>query len=308
VTTRVLALAGISMCLGIGLATMDVAGQGRGRGQAGPPLTARQAAPIELTGTWVSVITEDWRWRMVTPPKGDVASVPVNAEGRKIAQSWDMAADEASGNQCKAFGIGGLSRQPGRLRISWQDDQTLKFEFDAGTQTRLLNFDRTKPAPAEKTWQGFSLALWEGPGVGRGPGSLPADGRQDTRVTGGGILDRSVPGGGGQGLRGGPPPRQQAQISRGGNLQVVTTNFKEGYLRKNGVPYSEQATITEYIHRLPTHPNGDNWIDIVTVVDDPKYLSGAFYTSSHFRLEPDGSKFNPTPCRTPPPLPVKSGR
>jgi hypothetical protein len=112
----------------------------------------------------------------------------------------------------------------------------------------------------------------------------------------------AVPGGGGQGLRGGPPPRQQAQINRGGDLKVVTTGFREGYLRKNGVPYSEQAVITEYIHRLPTHPNGDDWLNVVTVVDDPKYLGQPFYTSTNFRREPDGTKFAPTPCKTDPPI------
>jgi hypothetical protein len=292
----------ISLGLAIVLATMDAAGQGRGRGQAGPPQTARQAAPIDFTGTWVSVITEDWRWRMVTPPTGDVASVPVSAEGRKVAQSWDLAADDATGNQCKAFGVGGIMRQPGRLRISWQDDETLKLEFDAGTQTRLLNFDRAKQSPAEKSWQGFSIAQWEGPGVGRGGAPI------DARVTGGGILSRGVPGGGGQGLRGGPPPRQQAEINSGGDLKVVTTNFREGYLRKNGVPYSEQAQITEYIHRLPTHPNGDSWLQVVTMIDDQKYLNGTFYTSTNFRLEPDASKFNPAPCRTEAPLRVKASK
>jgi hypothetical protein len=236
---------------------------------------------------------------MVTPPKGDVASVPVSPEGRKTAQAWDPAADTASGNQCKAFGVGGIMRQPGRLRISWQDDETLKLEFDAGTQTRLLNFDRAKQAAGEKTWQGFSLAQWEGPGVGRGGPPV------DVRVTGGGILSRGVPGGGGQGLRGGPPPRQQAEINSGGDLKVVTTNFREGYLRKNGVPYSEQAQITEYIHRLPTHPNGDVWLQVITMIDDAKYLNGTFYTSTNFRLEPDGSKFAPSACKTDPPLPVK---
>ena len=269
------------------------------------PLTARQAAPIDLTGTWVAVVTEDWRWRMVTPPKGDVASIPVNAEGRKAAASWNPEADATAGNACKAFGVGGIMRQPGRLRISWQDDQTLKFEFDAGTQTRLLNFDSTKRPPDERTLQGFSAALWEGPGVGAGP---VGDGRPDTRVTGGGLLSRDLPGGGGQGLRGGPPPRQQAQINRGGDLRVVTTGFREGYLRKNGVPYSEQATITEYIHRLPTHPNGDNWLHVITVVEDPRYLSQPFYTSTSFRLEPNDANFKPTPCTTPPPLPVKTSR
>jgi len=298
-TMRVSVLGAISLCVAIVVATMDAAGQGRGRGQAGPPQTARQAAPIDLAGTWVSIVTEDWRWRMVTPPKRDVASVPVSAEGRKAAQSWDLAADDASGNQCKAFGVGGIMRQPGRLRISWQDDQTLKLEFDAGTQTRLLNFDGTKQPSTEKSWQGFSIAQWDGPGVGRGGPPI------DARVTGGGILDRGVPGGGGQGLRGGPPPRQQAEINRGGHMRVVTTNFREGYLRKNGVPYSEQASITEYIERLPTHPNGDSWLQVLTLIDDPKYLNGTFYTSTNFRLEPDGSKFSPSACKTDPPLPVK---
>jgi len=235
---------------------------------------------------------------MVTAPKGDVASLPMTPEGRKVAAAWDLAADNAAGNQCKAFGVGGIMRQPGRVRISWQDDQTLKLEFDAGTQTRLLDFSRATQPPGEKTWQGISMAQWDGPGVGRGVAPV------DVRVTGGGILSRGVPGGGGQGLRGGPPPRQQSQIERGGNIKVVTTNFREGYLRKNGVPYSENATITEYFHRLPTHPNGDSWLEIITIMEDAKYLNGPLYTSTNFRLEPDDSKFKPTPCSTAPPLPV----
>ena len=300
-TVRAFVLGAISLCLAVVLATIDAAGQGRGRGQAAPPQTARQAAPLDLAGTWVSVVTEDWRWRMVTPPKGDVASVPVSAAGRKAAQGWDLAADNTGGNQCKAYGVGGIMRQPGRLRISWQDDQTLKLEFDAGTQTRLLNFDRNVQPPAEKTWQGLSIAEWDGPGVGRGAPST------DPRATGGGLLTRGVPGGGGQGLRGGPPPRQSAQINTGGYIRVATTNFREGYLRKNGVPYSEQASITEYIQRLPTHPNGDSWLHVLTIVEDPKYLNGPFYTSTNFRLEPDGSRFAPSPCKTDPPLAVKAG-
>jgi hypothetical protein len=284
------------------------AGQGAAGRGGGAPRPANALAPIDLTGTWVSVVTEDWRWRMVTPPAPqgntiDAASVPVSAEGRKVAASWNLEADNKAGVQCKAFGVGGIMRQPGRVRISWQDDDTLKMEFDAGTQTRLLHFNRTVQPPAEKTWQGHSFAVWEGPGVGRG--TAPAgDGRNDPRVTGGGILSRDLPGGGGGGLRGGPPPRQQARLNVGGNLKIVTTNFREGYLRKNGIPYSEQATITEYIHRLPTHPNGDSWMQVLTIVEDPRYLSQPFYTSTHFRLEADGSQFNPTPCQTAPPLAV----
>jgi hypothetical protein len=279
-----------------------IAGQGRG-GAPLPRQTARQAAPVDLTGTWVSVVTEDWRWRMVTAPAGDVASIPVSAEGRKAAAAWSRDADIAGGNQCRAFGVGGIMRQPGRLRISWQDDQSLKLEFDAGTQTRLLHFDPATVAPAERTLQGFSAARWEGPGVGAGP---IGDGRADPRVTGGGLLSRDLPGGGGGGLRGGPPPRQQSQLTRGGNLRVVTTQAREGYLRKNGVPYSEQAIITEYVHRLPTHPNGDDWLHVVTVVEDPRYLTQPFYTSTSFRREPNDAAFSPAPCTTPAPLAVKA--
>jgi hypothetical protein len=301
IRSSVLAFAVFTLALVLG--RVDGAGQRRGGGPPEAPRTARELAPVDLTGTWVSVVTEDWRWRMVTPPKGDVASVPVSAEGRKVAASWDLDADNTSGSQCKAFGVGGIMRQPGRLRISWQDDQTLKLDFDAGTQTRVLHFDRTQPPPSERTLQGYSLAQWEGPAGGRG--GAAADGRVDPRVTGGGLLSGQLPGGGGQGLRGGPPPRQQGQINRGGDLRVVTTGFREGYLRKNGVPYSQDATITEYIHRLPTHPNGDSWLNVITVVDDPRYLTQPFYTSTNFRLEPDASKFAPTPCRTDAPLPVK---
>ncbi|HVG73582.1 MAG TPA: hypothetical protein VM819_21895 [Vicinamibacterales bacterium] len=279
------------------------AGGQRGAGPAAAPQTARTRGPIDFTGTWVSVVTEDWRWRMVTPPKDPTAaaSIPVNQEARRVAQAWDLEADNKGGNQCRAFGVGGINRQPGRLRISWQDDNTLKFEYDAGTQTRLLYFDRAAQPPAEKTWQGFSRADWEGPGVGRGAAPVG-----DNRVTGGGLPGAAgVPGGGGQGLRGGPPPRGQARINTGANLKIVTTNFREGYLRKNGIPYSEQAVVTEYIHRLPTHPNGDNWLQLITIVEDPRYLTQPYYTSTNFRLEPNDTNFRPTPCQTAPPLPVK---
>lgn len=234
---------------------------------AGSP---RAIAPIDVTGYWVSVVNEDWRYRMVTPQKGDYESVPLNEEGRLVADSWDLAADNANGNQCKAFGVGNIMRQPGRLHITWQDDRTLQIEIDAGTQTRLLHFDRSMTASGPRTWQGHSVAEWEGPAV-----------------TGGGR------GGRGRG-RGGPPPE-------GGSLHVVTTNARAGYLRSNGVPYSENATVTEYFERLPTQANGDDWLMVITTVEDPQYLQDPFLTSTHFKREPDGSKWNPTPCGTDPP-------
>jgi hypothetical protein len=277
----------LQILLMILFATAAVA-QAQGRGQRGAPVAAKAMAPIELTGYWVSVVSEDWRHRMTTPRKGDYESLPLNAEGRRVADTWDLAKDNQAEVQCKAFGIGGIMRQPGRLHITWQDDNTLKMDFDAGTQTRLLYFDKSKmPSPsekAEKTWQGISFAQWEGPALGqRGRGAAAAAAPRDA-------------GGGGQGLRGGPAP--PSAVLESGDLKVVTTHFREGYLRKNGVPYSEDATVTEYIHRLPQHPNGDNWLLVVTVVDDPKYLSDSFYTSTQFKLEADGAKWNPTPCRT----------
>ena len=254
--------------------------------------TPRSAAPIDLTGYWVAVVSEDWRHRMATARKGDFESVPLNAEGRRVANEWDLAADNAAGLQCKAFGVGGLMRQPGRLHITWADDDTLKVDFDAGTQTRSLEFGSAQPPNGELTWQGFSRAEWQRPpGGNQGP----------VRAQIGNSAGPIAPGGGGRGQRGGPPP--SSALSEGGALKVVTSGFRAGYLRKNGVPYSETATITEYFHRLPEAPGGDVWLLVLTIVEDPRYLNGEFYTSTHFKREANGSKWNATECRTAPPPP-----
>jgi hypothetical protein len=236
--------------------------------------TAKAAAPFDPAGYWVPLITEDWRFRMVTPPKGDYASVPLTPEGRRVADTWDRTKDDAAGNQCKAFGVGGISRQPGRLHITWQDDNTLKLEYDAGTQTRMLHFGQEKLA-GERTWQGYSMAEWD----------LPAAGGRG--------------GGGGNAVGAGGAQGRASVTGRPGALKVVTTGMKDGYLRKNGVPYSENAVITEYIDRLGPEPDGAIYLLIRTSVDDPKYLQQSFVTSTHFRLEADGAaKWKPTPCKT----------
>ena len=242
-------------------------------------------SPIDLTGYWVSVVSEDWRYRMVTPPKGDFASVPLNDAGRKAVDAWDPAKDTASGNACKAYGAANIMRVPGRLRITWQDDHTLKIETDAGQQTRLLRFGESQPPAGEAGWQGYSAAKWEvagGPPRGGGGGG----GR-------GVITTRGIVQGGDEAGRGAPPGAPPAP--QGGSLKVVTTRLKAGYLRKNGVPYSEGTTLTEYFDRH-TEPNGDQWFTVTTIVDDPKYLQQPFITSTHFKKEPDGAKWRPTPC------------
>jgi hypothetical protein len=248
------------------------------------PGSARAVAPVDLTGNWVSVVTEDWRYRMVTPPKGDYASVPLNGEGRRTADTWDPAKDEASGNQCRSYGAPAIMRVPTRLRISWQDDNTLKVETDAGMQTRLFRFGTQSLTPGvEPDWQGFSAANWEMAGGAGGFGFGPP----------GGAPPPAGGGGPGRGARaGGPPP----PASRGGSLKVVTRGFKSGYLRRNGVPYSENAVVTEYFDRH-TEANGDEWFTVTVTVEDPKYLGQPFITSSSFKKERDGSKWNPTPCK-----------
>jgi hypothetical protein len=248
-----------AILLGVLSPGVDAFAQGQRPVQQGPapevPRTLRAAAPIDLTGTWVSVVTEDWRWRMLTPPRYDYAAVPLTAEGRRVADNWDPAADEAAGLQCKVYGAASVMRLPGRLRISWADDNALKIETDAGTQTRLLRFGAPGPGGA-RTWQGQSNAIWQIPETtGRGGQAAP----------------------------------------RSGQLKVVTTRMRAGYLRTNGVPYSANAVLTEYFVRVEA-PNGDHWLIVTSIVDDPVYLTEPFVTSTHFKREPNDAKFAPTPC------------
>jgi hypothetical protein len=241
-------------CIVIAIVFLSAALSAQGRQGGGVQQTARAAAPIDLTGTWISVVTEDWRWRMRTPPKGDYASVPLNDAGTKAADAWDPAKDTAAGEQCRGYGAAAIMRVPGRIRIAWENDTTLKIETEAGTQTRLFNFGAPSQR-GEPSWQGTSIANWQLAGGGR---------------RGGGA-------------------------ARGGSLRVVTTNLRPGYLRKNGVPYSGNTRLTEYINRT-TEPNGDGWLIITTVVEDPQNLTSRFVTSSHFKKVPDSSAWSPTAC------------
>jgi hypothetical protein len=229
------------------------------------PKSGQAAAPVDFTGYWVSPIFEDWRWRMVTPLKGDFASVPVSAEAIKVGEAWDPAKDEAAGLACKAYGAPAIMRRPGRLHITWQDENTLKIETDEGTQTRLFHFGGKPPADAAPSWQGYSAANWEGPV--RGAGQLETVFLGFSRRTG----------------------------TQGRSLEVVTTNLRPGYLRKNGVPYSENASLEEF-YDYHKEPNGDEWFTVTTVVHDPKYLVAPFITSTDFKKQRDASGWNPTPC------------
>ena len=151
------------------------------QGQAPPPPTPKSIAPVDLTGYWVSLVTEDWRFRMVVPPKGDYASMPLNQEAIKEANAWDPAKDEAAGEACKAYGAPAIMATPTRLHITWQDDNTMKVETDAGMQTRLLHFGAWKPRGGPASWQGESVARWD---LGRaGRGAAPRGGSLTVETT-----------------------------------------------------------------------------------------------------------------------------
>jgi len=137
-------------------------------GRGGPPQTAKQAAPFDLSGYWVSVINEDWKFRMVTPRKGVFETLPLNAEGRRVGETWDPARDEASGEQCRAYAAPSIMRLPGRLHITWENDNTLRVDTDAGTQTRIFHFGAASSPAGEPTWQGYSVAQWEAGARGSG--------------------------------------------------------------------------------------------------------------------------------------------
>jgi hypothetical protein len=180
---------------------------------------------------------------MITPPKGDYTRVPLTPEGRKLADAWNPAADEAAGQQCKAYGAAAIMRVPARFRIAWHDAQILRIESDAGTQTRLFRFTMSPP-PRERTWQGHSTASWD-------------------------VAAKK--------------------------LVVTTTNMRAGYLRRNGVPYSAEATVTEYFVLAPVGEN-EQALVVTTIVDDPRYLQRPFVVSSHFKRDRDPSRWSLAPC------------
>jgi hypothetical protein len=253
-----------------------VAGQAR-NGQ--PARTAKASAPIDLTGYWTAVITEDWHVRMPTARKGDFGTgppgavsqvgvgrlgegenpaqdgnIPYNLKGAQVAMAWDPAKDAAEGNPCKAYGAPGIMRQPTHLRFAWQDDNTLKMDADFGNQTRLFHFGAAAQSQ-EQSLQGYSAASW------------------------------IIMGGGGG----------QANYERSGSLKAVTTHLKPGYYWKNGMPYTGNALLKENFFLLQL-PDNSTWLTVTQQVEDPEYLKEPFVVNYHFKKLPDGSKWNPAPC------------
>src|SRR5581483_5229739 len=135
--------------------------------------------------------------------------------------------------------------------------QTRLFRFAAAQGRGAAGEGRGSAAPAQgaRTWQGVTTAEWV------------------------------MAAGGGRG-RGGP---------RFGSMKTVTTQLRPGYLRKNGVPYSDRTTFTEHWH-LMKEDNGDQYLVDTNIVSDPVYLQQPWITAIHYKKEADGSKWDPTPC------------
>lgn len=230
-----------------------VLGSSFGLQAAQAPQTARSMSPHDLTGYWVALVTEDWRFRMVTAPVGDSEGITLTAAGEALANSWDPDADTASGAACKAYGAGGLMRMPTRLHITWADENVLKLESDAGKQTRMFKFGSAQDDIGAGSLQGISKARW------------------DLQRTG----------------RSGPVEN--------GTLEVSTTQMASGYVRRNGVPYSDQASLTEYFE-LVEGKDGTEYLVVIAELKDPVYLGQSVLTSTNFKREKDASGWAPTEC------------
>jgi len=226
-------------------------------GRVPPPPKEPPAWAADLPGYWESLITQNWRFRMVTPPKGDYVGIPITAAAQQIADTWDPARDTAQDQQCRSYGAGMIMMNPEHLHVSWQDTKTLKVEIDNGTQTRLWHFDKTAPGDSAPSWQGISSASW----VLRAASGYPFGAR----------------------------PKPNARY-----LEVKTTHMLPGYLRKNGVPYSANAELTEDYDmlRMPD----DQILTLTTSVNDPTYLDYPLLLSTQFKKQADGSHWDPTPC------------
>jgi len=267
--------------------TLHLAAQGAA--PAALPGTARAAAPYDITGYWVSEVTEKWRYRMLVPDKNDYQQVPLNPEGRKLASAWDPARDQASGEACKSYGAAALLQVPGRLHITWQDDSTLRLDTDSGTQTRLFRFalPQGQGAPGESRGSGPALATatpsWQGQSAAMWGGGEPRD-RRDGQ---GGPTQDST----------GRLVVTQAQRMEPDYLKVVTTRMRPGYLQKNGVPYSADALLEEYFDTFSDPYTRNTWLVVTTVVTDPRYLIEPLIMHAHFKKLPDASGWDPTPCR-----------
>jgi hypothetical protein len=242
------------------------AGSSEGPTNGAAKVDARSRAPFDLTGTWTSLVTQDWRYRMVVPRRGDYTGIPINLAAKRFADAWNAATDEAAGKQCEAYGGAAIMMVPEHLKVDWLDGETLRVHTDAGNQIRLLHFGAGSELQAESaTRQGTSEAQWllyEAPDPGAGPNAPP------------------------QGTNG---PRY-------GQLKVVTTGMLPGLLRKNGVPYSQQAEVTEYWESHIDPQDQERSLVVSAILDDPVYLVEPYVFMAIFKKLSDDTSWSEAPC------------
>ena len=236
---------GIAVALASGLYAQGRGGRGGG---AAAPQNAKAAAAFDLTGYWVSIVTEDWRYRMVTPSPGDYQGVPMTPEARKIADAWDPAKEEASGRCVQVLWSAGAVARTGTPSHHLAGRPDAAHGHRCRQADPCFSFRRLEASPGgPPTLQGDSTAEWV-----RGGGRGATD----------------------------------------GSLKVTTSHLKAGFLRKNGVPYSENTTLTEYFD-LIKEPNGDPLMVVTIVTTDPTYLRQPFVITSQYKKEASDAKWNP---------------
>jgi hypothetical protein len=230
---------------------------------AGQATSARAQAPWDPTGYWVSLITLDWRFRMVVPGKGEYLGIPINLKAKEFADAWQPGPDEAAGKQCEAYGGANVVLVPERLRLGWQDDNALQVQTDAGMQSWLLHFGPAgNMADMPASWQGYAAASWD---LHAAPQGNPF----------------------------GPAGPQAAPHY--GTIDVQVSHLLPGLIRKNGVPYGSGASVTQYWEQHDG-PAGAHYLTISQILSDPEYLVEPYYTTATFEKEASGSQWNPTPC------------
>lgn len=239
---------------------------------------AQTTAPFDPSGYWVSIVTQDWVFRMVVPQRGQYSDVPLTLKAKQFADAWQPGPDEAAGKQCEAYGAPALMQIPERLHISWQDPNVLEVQSDAGMQTRLLHFQPTADAAgAPPSWQGYTTARWifYRAAAQRAP-------------------EQAIPPAGAAAAAG---AARAVKPARYGWLQAVTTNLRPGLLRKNGVPYSAQTKMTEHWQLNDSGEDyGGVWLTVTTILRDPQYLAGPYVENALFNREADGSNWAPARC------------
>jgi hypothetical protein len=254
---RIFTIVGVLALAGVSTFAQGLNQDGRGGGRGGPPPTAKTIAPVDFTGYWSAVVVEDWRYRMLPPQK--FAEKPTLGSRVKIPMN-----DEAR-----------------KIALAWDPSK----DEAAGEQCRGYGAPNVMRIPEriQVTWKDDQTL------------KLETDAGQQTRLFEFGAA--KTPDGGWQGVsaaswetlpggRGGP--------LFSGSLKIVTTKLKPGYLQRNGIPYSANATLTEYFDRVDEP--GASYIVITTTVEDPTYLTEPYMTSTHFKKEADASGWNPSPC------------